>query len=95
MPAKINAQLISSLEMYKCSSLWDNCYYLQVLLAMKHNGLGFDFTVFDVHLVTAEDNGNVLTDTDKITMPVGHVLIGNSRGDVEHDDGTLSCEGIK
>lgn len=24
-------------------------------------------------------------------MPVGYVLIGDARGDVKHDDGTLSC----
>lgn len=60
---------------------------------MKHNALGFDFPVFDVHLVATEDDGNVLTDTNQITMPVGYVLIGNSRSDVEHDDSTLSCGG--
>lgn len=58
---------------------------------MKHDALGFDFPVFDVHLVAAEDDGNVLTDTDQVTMPVGYVLIGDSRGDVKHDDSTLSC----
>lgn len=60
---------------------------------MKHNAFGFDFPVFDVHLVAAEDDGNVLTDTDQVTMPVGHVLVSDSRGDVKHDDGTLSCGG--
>lgn len=69
--------------------------YLQVLLTVKHNALGFDFPVFDVHLVAAKDDGNVLTDTDQITMPVGHVLIGDSRGDVKHDDSTLSCGGSR
>lgn len=58
---------------------------------MEHDALGFDFSVFDVHLVAAEDDGNVLTDTDQVTMPVGYVLIGDSRGDVKHDDSTLSC----
>lgn len=62
---------------------------------MKHNGLGFDFPVFDVHFVAAKDNGNVLADTDQVTMPVGHILIGNTRGDVEHDDSALSCEGSR
>lgn len=66
-------------------------YYLQVLLAVKHDALGFDFPVFDVNLVATQDNGNVLTHADQVTMPVGHVLIGDSRGDVKHDDSTLSC----
>lgn len=60
---------------------------------MKHDALGLYFSVFNVHLVATEDNGNVLTDTDQVTMPVGYVLVGDSRGDVEHDDGTLSCGG--
>lgn len=68
-------------------------YYLQVLLAMKNNTLGFNFTVLDVNLVATEDDGNVLTDTDQVTMPVGYVLIGDSRSDVKHDDSTLSCGG--
>uniref|UniRef100_A0A8D8RWT0 Uncharacterized protein n=1 Tax=Cacopsylla melanoneura TaxID=428564 RepID=A0A8D8RWT0_9HEMI len=25
-------------------------------------------------------------------MPVGHVLVGDTRGDVEHDDGTLTLD---
>lgn len=62
---------------------------------MKHNALGFDFPIFDVHLVAAKDDRNVLTDTDQVTMPVGHVLIGDSRGDVKHDDSTLSCGGSR
>lgn len=70
-----------------------NGHYLQVLLAVKNNALGLYFSVFNVHLVAAEDDGNVLTDTDQVTMPVGYVLIGDSRGDVKHDDGTLSCGG--
>lgn len=57
---------------------------------MKHNALGFDFPIFNVHLVATEDNGNVLTDTDQVTMPVGYVLIGDSGGDIKHDDSTLS-----
>lgn len=65
--------------------------YLQVLLAVKHDAFGFYFPVFDVHLVATKDDGNVLTDTDQVTMPVRHVLVGDSRGDVKHDDSTLSC----
>lgn len=69
-------------------------FYLQILLAVKHNAFGFDFPVFDVNLVAAENDGNVFTDTDQVTMPVGHVLVGDSRGNVKHDDSTLGC-GVK
>lgn len=64
---------------------------LQVLLAVKNNALGLNLAVFNIDFVATQDNGNVLTNTDQITMPVGYVLIGNSRSDVKHDDGTLSC----
>ena len=63
--------------------------YLQVLLAVEHDALGFDLPVFDVHLVSAEHDGNVLADAHQVPMPVGHVLVGYSGGDVKHDDGAL------
>lgn len=70
-----------------CNKVCNN--YLEVLLAMEYDALGFDFPVFDVHLVAAEDYGNVLTDTHQVTMPVGYVLVGDSGRDIKHDDRTL------
>lgn len=58
---------------------------------MKDNALGLNLAVFNIYFVATQDNGNVLTNTHQIAMPVGYVLIGNSRSDVKHDDGTLSC----
>ena len=49
-------------------------------------------TNLHVDLVTAEDDGNVLANTLEITMPVGHILVGNARGDVEHDDTALALD---
>jgi hypothetical protein len=40
---------------------------LKVLLAVESNGLGLDLALLYVDLVASEDNGNVLTNTDKIT----------------------------
>ena len=40
---------------------------LKVLLAVEGDGLRFNFALFHVDLVTAQDDRNVLTDTDKIT----------------------------
>lgn len=40
---------------------------LEVLLAVEGDGLGLDLALLDVDLVTAEDDGDVLTDTDEIT----------------------------
>lgn len=40
---------------------------LKVLLAVEGNGLGLDFALLNVHLVAAEDDGDILADTNKIT----------------------------
>ena len=63
---------------------------LQVLLAVEGNGTGLDLALLDVHLVTAENNGDVLADTLEVTVPVGDVLVGDTRGHVEHDDTALA-----
>lgn len=53
-------------------------------------------TVFNsylhVNLVTAENNRNVLADTLKITVPVGHVLVGDAGSNIKHDDATLALD---
>lgn len=40
---------------------------LEVLLAVEGDSLGLDFSLLDVDLVTTEDDGDTLADTDKIT----------------------------
>ena len=40
---------------------------LQVLLAVEGDGLGLDLALLHVDLVTGEDNGDVLADTDEVT----------------------------
>lgn len=87
---------------------------------MESDGLGLHLTLLDVHLVTAQDNGDVLADTDKVTysrmsalsiqkktpdytpsdgeprkkltVPVGNVLVGDTGGNIEHDDTTLAVD---
>ncbi len=44
------------------------------------------------HLVSGENDGNVLADPDEIPVPVGHILVGHARRHVEHDDGTLTLD---
>ena len=63
---------------------------LQVLLAVKCNSLCLHLSVLHIHLVSHQNNGDILTDTHEIAMPVGHRLVGEARGHVEHDDRTLS-----
>jgi hypothetical protein len=40
---------------------------LQVLLAVEGDGLGLHLTLLDVDLVSAEDDWDVLADTDEVT----------------------------
>ena len=47
-------------------------------------------TYLHVDLVAAENNGNVLANTLKITVPVGDILVGNAGGNIEHDDTALA-----
>ena len=49
-------------------------------------------THLDVDLVTAENDGDVLADTLEVTVPVGNVLVGDTRGNVEHDDTALALD---
>ena len=44
----------------------------------------------NVDFVSAQDNWNILADTFKIAVPVGHVLVRDTGGDVEHDDTALA-----
>ena len=46
----------------------------------------------DVDLVSTKNNGNVLTDTFEITMPVGDVFVGDAGSDVEHDNTALALD---
>jgi hypothetical protein len=45
-----------------------------------------------VNLVTTKYNGDVFTHAFEITMPVRNVLVCDTRGDVEHDNTTLSLD---
>jgi hypothetical protein len=41
---------------------------LEILLAMEGDGLGLDLTFFDIDFVAAQNDWDVLTDTDEITF---------------------------
>lgn len=43
-----------------------------------------------IDLVTAEDDRDVLADALEITVPVRHILVGDTGGDIEHDDAALA-----
>jgi hypothetical protein len=69
-----------------------NIVVLQVLLSVECDCLGLDFSLLHIDLVTAENDWDVLADTDEITMPVRDVLVCDTRGDVKHDDTALSVD---
>jgi hypothetical protein len=55
---------------------------LEVLLSVEGDGLGLDLSLLDIDLVTAENNGDVLANSDEITwnrfvsLCLGGVWIG-------------------
>lgn len=44
-----------------------NVIVLEVLLAVECDGLGLDLALLDVDLVSGQNDGNVLADTDQVT----------------------------
>lgn len=65
---------------------------LQVLLAVECDGFCLDLALLDIDLVTAKNNWDVFADTDKITMPVGNVLVCDTGSNIEHDDSALALD---
>lgn len=65
---------------------------LEVLLAVEGDGLGLDLALLNIDLVAAEDDWDVLADTDEVTVPVGDVLVGDTGGNIEHDDTALAVD---
>jgi len=59
---------------------------------VEDDALRFHLPILDVHFVATEDDRDVLADADQIAMPVGHVLVGYTRGHVEHDDSALALD---
>ena len=57
---------------------------------MEYDGLCFHFSVFDVHFVTTQYDGNGVTDAHQITVPVGDIFVGDTGIHVKHNDGTLT-----
>ena len=59
---------------------------------MEGDLAGLDLSVLLVNLVSDENNGDVVTDTSEILIPLGDVLVGNSGGDIEHNDRGVSTD---
>merc|ERR1719446_154129 len=63
---------------------------LQVSFPVKLDILGLDLPVLHINLVAYKNDGYVLANSYNVAMPVRDVLIRDTRGHVEHDDGTLA-----
>jgi hypothetical protein len=46
----------------------------------------------DIHLVTTQNNRNVFADSFEIAVPVGNVLVCDTRCDIKHDDTALALD---
>lgn len=57
---------------------------------MESDLLGLHLSVLDVNLVANENDGDVLANSDEILVPLGNVLVSDSRADVEHDDSAIA-----
>ena len=63
---------------------------LEVLLSVEGDLLGLHFSVLDINLVSNQHNWDVFAHSDQVLVPLWHVLVGDSRADIEHDDTALS-----
>lgn len=61
---------------------------------MEHDCFGLNLTIFNVDLVAAHHDRDVLAHSHQITMPVRHIFVCDTRCDVKHDDGTLALNVI-
>jgi len=65
---------------------------LKVFLAVERNTPSFYFAFLDINLVTTKNNRNVFANSFEIAMPVGNVLVGDTRCDIKHDDTALALD---
>ena len=59
---------------------------------MECDLLRLHLSVLHLDLISTKHDGNILAHTSDISMPVGDVLVGDSAGHVEHDDGALAVD---
>jgi hypothetical protein len=71
-----------------------NIEVLKVSLSVEGNLSSFDFSVLLVNFITNQDDGDVVTDSSEILIPLGNVLVSNSSGDVEHENSSVGSNVI-
>lgn len=56
---------------------------------MEGDLLSLDLPILDIDLVAHETDRDAFTDPSQVLVPLGDVLVGDPRTDIEHDDATL------
>ena len=59
---------------------------------MEGDSLRLDLALLDINLATAEDDGDILTNTDEVTVPIRDVLVRDTRSHIEHDDAAFPVD---
>jgi hypothetical protein len=59
---------------------------------LSHAIQGYTSTHFYINFISAQHNGDVLAHTLEVTMPVGNILVCDTRSDVKHDDAALALD---
>ena len=67
-----------------------NVIILKGLLTVESDLFSLDFAIFHVDLVAYQTDWDHIANTSEILVPLGDVLVGDSGGDIEHDDTTLA-----
>lgn len=59
---------------------------------MEGNLAGLDFSILLIDFVSNEDDGDVITDSGQVFVPLGDILVGDSGGDIEHKNGSMCTD---
>ena len=68
---------------------------LQISSSVEDNLVGLELPLLDISLVSDQDDRDLLADSGEVLVPLGDVLVSDSGGEVEHDDGTLGSDAKK
>ncbi len=56
---------------------------------MESNLSGLDFSVLLINFVSNQNDGNVVADSGQVFIPFGNVFVGDSCGNVKHENGSI------
>ena len=65
---------------------------LQILFSVESDLLGFDLSVFNVDLVSDQNDGDGLANSGKIFIPFGHIRVSDARAHIKHDNAAVAAD---